>query len=84
MKKIQEGKAVIEVDENPKVSKKLQVFYNPVMKLNRDMTVLLLNSAENKQMQIADIMAGTGVRSIRLINELKKNKIKKRIKSFKH
>ncbi|HIH39433.1 TPA: hypothetical protein HA219_01795 [Candidatus Woesearchaeota archaeon] len=77
MKKIQEGKAVIEVDENPKVSKKLQVFYNPVMKLNRDMTVLLLNSAENKQMQIADIMAGTGVRSIRLINELKKNKIKK-------
>lgn len=77
MKKIQEGLALIEIDENPKVSKKLEVFYNPVMKLNRDLTVLLLNSVSNTKMNIADILAGTGVRSIRLIKELKKNKIKK-------
>ena len=76
MKKIQEGSAIIEIDENPKVSKKLEVFYNPIMKLNRDLTVLLLNSIPNKQMKIADIMAGTGVRSIRMIHELNKGKIK--------
>ncbi|MEK6886723.1 MAG: hypothetical protein AABW88_02730 [Nanoarchaeota archaeon] len=77
MKKIQEGQAIIEIDENPKVSKKLEVFYNPVMKMNRDLTVLLLNSVPNTKMQMADIMAGTGVRSMRLIKELKKGKIKK-------
>ncbi len=77
MKKIQEVSATVEIDENPKVSKKLEVFYNPAMKLNRDLTVLLLNSVPNAEMQIADIMAGTGIRSIRLIKELKKGKIKK-------
>lgn len=77
MKQITEGRAVIEIDENPKVSKKLEVFYNPVMKLDRDLTILLLNSIDNKNMNIADIMAGTAVRSIRLIKELKKGKIKK-------
>ena len=77
MKQIKEGSAIIEIDKNPKVSKKLEVFYNPIMKLNRDLTVLLLNSVPNIKMQIADIMAGTGVRSIRLIKELKKGKIKK-------
>jgi tRNA (guanine26-N2/guanine27-N2)-dimethyltransferase len=77
MKKIQEGSAVIEVPEETKVSKKLEVFYNPVMKLNRDVSVLLLNAIENKRMQIADPMAGTGVRSIRFIKELKKGKMKR-------
>lgn len=77
MKKIQEGKAIIEIDENPKVSKKLEVFYNPIMKLNRDLNVLLLNSVDNKGMNVADIMAGTGVRAIRMLKELKKGKIKK-------
>ena len=76
MKKIQEGSAIIEIDENPKVSKKLEVFYNPLMKLNRDLTVLLLNSIPNKKMKIADVMAGTGVRSIRMIKELGKSKAK--------
>ncbi len=77
MKKIQEGLAIIEVPEESKISKKLEVFYNPVMKLNRDLTVLLLNSVDNKQMKVADIMAGTGVRSIRLLKELKKGKIER-------
>ncbi len=77
MKRIQEGSAIIEVPEESKISKKLEVFYNPAMKLNRDLTILLLNAVENKKMNVADIMAGTGVRSIRLLKELKKGKIKK-------
>jgi len=73
---IQESKAKIKVPEEKKVSKKLPVFYNPVMKLNRDISILLLNSIENKNMQIALPLAGTGIRGIRFLLELKKDKIK--------
>jgi len=76
MKKIQEGSAVIEVPTETKISKKLEVFYNPAMKLNRDLSVLLLNAVDNKQMRMADILAGTGIRTIRFKKELKKGKIK--------
>ncbi|MEM2139110.1 MAG: hypothetical protein QXM96_03070 [Candidatus Woesearchaeota archaeon] len=72
---IKEGLAKIKIYKG-KISKKLQTFYNPVMKLNRDLTILVLNSVENKDMQIADILAGTGIRSIRFLLELKKEKIK--------
>ncbi len=73
-KKIQEGMATILVPEEKKVSKKLPVFYNPLMKLNRDMTILLLNSVQLDDMQIALPLAGTGVRGVRLALELKKGK----------
>ena len=63
-------------DINGKISKELDVFYNPVMKFNRDVSVLLLNTAGVKDFQIADIMAGSGVRSIRFLLELKKSIIK--------
>jgi tRNA (guanine26-N2/guanine27-N2)-dimethyltransferase len=73
--KIQEGKAILSVFQDTKISKKLEVFYNPVMKFNRDMSVAVLNALPNTQMQVADIMAASGVRSIRFLKELKKNKI---------
>jgi tRNA (guanine26-N2/guanine27-N2)-dimethyltransferase len=75
-KTIQEGKAKIKVPIEKKISKQLPVFYNPVMKLNRDISILLLNSIENKNMQIALPLSGSGVRGIRFLKELKKNKIK--------
>jgi len=73
---MQEGKAGIKAYASEIVSKDLPVFYNPVMKLNRDVTVLLLNSIDKKNMQIALPLAATGVRGIRLLLELKKSKIK--------
>lgn len=74
---IDEGKAKVKVLKQPKVvSKEMPVFYNPVMKLNRDISVLLLNAIDKKQMYIADILAASGIRSIRFIKELSKNKIK--------
>jgi len=76
MKIIQEGKAGIKVYIAEKISKEMPVFYNPVMKLNRDVAVLLLNSIEKKNMQIALPLAATGVRGIRFLLELKKAKIK--------
>jgi tRNA (guanine26-N2/guanine27-N2)-dimethyltransferase len=54
----------------------MDVFYNPVMKLNRDISVLLLNSIDAKNTQIALPLAGSGIRGIRFLKELKKNKIK--------
>ncbi len=78
MKQIKEGLAEVLVPKESEtlISKDMDVFYNPRMKLNRDVTVLLLNSIENTQIQIADIMAGTGVRAIRLLKELKEGKLK--------
>lgn len=63
---ITEGLAKIKTSKN--------VFYNPVMKLNRDISVILLN-ALNRKMTIADIMAATGVRSIRFLKEVKGVKV---------
>lgn len=74
-KVIEEGKARVKVFEG-KISAKLPVFYNPVMKLNRDITVYLLNSVEKKHMKILLPLAGTGVRGIRLLKELDKGRIK--------
>ncbi len=72
---ITEGKAEIIAEKQGKVSKKMGVFYNPAMKLNRDLTIMLLNSIDKKKMQIADPLAGTGIRSIRMLLELQKGKI---------
>src|SRR3990167_5531507 len=79
MKTITEGKAIIKIPETEKISREMDVFYNPDMKNNRDMAILLLNSldvyssAEGKEkLLIADIMAGTGIRSLRFLLETKK------------
>jgi tRNA (guanine26-N2/guanine27-N2)-dimethyltransferase len=73
---IEEGSAKIGVYREDKISKELPVFYNPVMKLNRDISILLLNSLGKKDMQIADPLAGSGIRGIRFLLELKKGIIK--------
>lgn len=73
---IEEGRARVKVPVTEKISKSMPVFYNPVMKSNRDICVLLLNSLNKKSMSIADPLAATGIRSIRLMLELKKGKIK--------
>ncbi|MFH0868445.1 MAG: hypothetical protein V1831_03970 [Candidatus Woesearchaeota archaeon] len=73
---IEEGKAVIRIKKANKISKEMDVFYNPVMKINRDISILLLNSIAKNDMQIALPLAGSGVRGIRFLKELSKGKIK--------
>ncbi len=69
----------IKIDaEIPKrdVSMQMDVFYNPVMASNRNISILLLNSISNSKMNIADPLAGSGIRSLRFLKELKRGKIK--------
>ena len=75
-KTITEGKAKIKSYKG-KISKKLPVFYNPVMEFNRTSTILLLSALKKTNMQIALPLAGSGIRALRIIKELPKNKIKK-------
>jgi len=72
---ITEGKVKIKVYKG-KISKKLPVFYNPVMELNRTISVVLLNSINKNNLQIALPLAASGIRGIRFLKELKKGKIK--------
>lgn len=69
MKKIKEGSTEIFIPTEKKISKKLPVFYNPIMKLNRDITILLLK--QFPPMRLCDPLAGTGIRAIRFAKELK-------------
>ncbi len=68
---ISEGTARIYISKG-KLSKQLPVFYNPVMKFNRDISIILLNALKRKNMHIADPLAGSGIRSIRFLKELNK------------
>ena len=73
---ITEGSCKIKVELPPKdVHAQMEVFYNPVMASNRNIAILLLNSVENEQMNIASPLAGSGIRELRFLKELKPGKI---------
>jgi len=74
--KITEANITIEAPKEEKISAKLPVFYNPVMKFNRDISILLLKAIDNQDMQVCDLLAGSGIRAIRFLAELEKEKIK--------
>ncbi len=76
MQVIKEGNARIKIEIAEKVSKEMKVFYNPAMKHNRDISILILGSVENKGMQIALPLEASGIRGIRFLKELGKGKIK--------
>jgi len=73
--KISEGKASLFVPKTEKISRSLPVFYNPVMKFNRDVSVLILKTLKGKDYQIALPLAGTGVRGVRFMLELDASKV---------
>lgn len=75
-KVITEGKARIKVEKPKVVSKDMEVFYNPIMKHNRDISVLLLNSIDINEIRVGLPLSGSGVRGVRFLLELSKKKIK--------
>ena len=72
---IQEHLIKLPIEENSIVSKELDIFYNRIMSLNRSITILMIKSYfQDQTIRIADILAGTGIRTLRLIKELLQNK----------
>jgi tRNA (guanine26-N2/guanine27-N2)-dimethyltransferase len=75
MKMLTEGSVSFSAPVQKVVSKDMDVFYNPVMQLNRDLAVLLLKVGGRKQLAIADPLAGSGIRALRFLKELPKGSI---------
>lgn len=73
MKTVQEGKARILVPEiREVVSSDMPVFYNPKMRVNRDLAVLgleFLCRKLDREIMVADPLAASGIRGIRFILE---------------
>jgi tRNA (guanine26-N2/guanine27-N2)-dimethyltransferase len=76
MQRLTEGKVSFFAPVSKVVSKELPVFYNPVMSLNRDISVVLLQALKRKNLVVADPLAGTGIRAIRFLKELPSSAIK--------
>lgn len=74
---ITEGKAKIRIQGGDKITREMPVFYNPAMKLNRDISVLLLESSQGNRLKIADPLAASGIRVVRFLKELEKSKVDK-------
>lgn len=55
------------------VNKKMPIFYNPIMQSHRNITITLLN-AINKPLKISLPLAGSGIRALRILKEVKKIK----------
>ncbi|MDI6644639.1 MAG: tRNA (guanine(10)-N(2))-dimethyltransferase [Methanobacteriaceae archaeon] len=75
---INEGLVSIKIPEFEKVSSKAPVFYNPVMELNRDLSVIALNQYQKmvgNPLNICDAFGGSGIRGIRYSKEIDSNKI---------
>ncbi len=73
MKTIQEGKAKILIPDLPEVvSSDMPVFYNPKMRVNRDLAVLGLEYLSKKlgrELMVADPLSASGIRGIRFLLE---------------
>lgn len=67
MTKVTEGKANIRVNRANVVSKDLEVFYNPVMKFNRDISIELIKNYFKQPFTAALPLSGSGVRGVRFL-----------------
>jgi len=72
---VNEGSIKLDISMSKIVSRKMEVFYNPVMELNRTVSVLLLGCIHRNDLQIGLPLAGSGVRGLRFIKELPKDKV---------
>lgn len=73
---IEEGFAKAKVTVKEVVDRKMPVFYNPVMKKNRDFSLIVLDAMDKEDLKIGDPLAGSGIRSLRMLAELPEEKIK--------
>jgi tRNA (guanine26-N2/guanine27-N2)-dimethyltransferase len=74
-KELIEGTTRFVTDSEEKISREMEVFYNPVMKLNRDTTLAMLLAMESDGRKAGTLRVGlpmeaSGVRAARILNEL--------------
>jgi tRNA (guanine26-N2/guanine27-N2)-dimethyltransferase len=53
-----------------KISKELEVFFNPEMKVNRDVSLLVIDAYFNKKISYCDPMIASGIREIRFLKKI--------------
>lgn len=73
IKTVEEGLTKIQFPEFDKISSEAPVFYNPHMELNRDISILALQTfqkQENQDINICDLFGGSGIRGVRYKNEI--------------
>ena len=70
---VREGRVDIVVPSGGKIKKSDEVFYNPVMKFNRDLSVLVLNAFSDvfggTGLVVVDGLSASGVRGLRYLKE---------------
>jgi len=79
-KEVNEGKTKFMIFQDAERIYDASVFYNPKMTINRDLTLLFLSAITEDSkhpLTILDPLAGTGVRSFRILVELPSEKINK-------
>jgi tRNA (guanine26-N2/guanine27-N2)-dimethyltransferase len=57
------------------VHRQMEVFYNPLMVSNRNISILLLNSITNENMKLSLPLTGSGIRALRFLQELNPQKM---------
>ena len=71
IKTVEEGLTKIQFPEFDKISSDAPVFYNPHMELNRDISILALQTFQKQENQdICDLFGGSGIRGVRYKNEI--------------
>ncbi|MBW6461943.1 MAG: tRNA (guanine(10)-N(2))-dimethyltransferase [DPANN group archaeon] len=71
METITEGKITIEIPKG-NIRKKDPVFYNPEMKLNRDISILavkIFKDMAKRKITVADALSSSGIRTLRIAKE---------------
>lgn len=69
---VSEGQVKLDVpsEKHYKLDSKMPVFFNPIMKKNRDLNVVFLRALGKKRLRVLDLLSGTGVRGLRLAKEV--------------
>jgi len=68
----EENSRILDFSKQGKISKELEVFFNPEMKLNRDLTILIIKSyfTHKEKIVFCDGLIGSGIREIRLLKTI--------------
>lgn len=74
---IKEGKVVLDLELPQVISSRMEVFYNPHMRENRDISLLLLLTIPFEGLRVCDPMGASGVRLLRML--LETNKVERAI-----